>query len=135
MELCSTRGATTHAANEKTGNKKITASAKEKKSTESRNLDQCPVCEEFVEDKSELCQGQNAILCEGAWLHRRCAGLSQVAFKAARSSNLKFYCSHCRLDIQANEIASLKASMESLRSELDDLRNKVSSPTSPSSHQ
>ena len=43
----------------------------------------CPVCDDEIQDSTSDCDGNEVVECEGvssAWLHRRCAGLSKVAF-------------------------------------------------------
>ncbi len=66
----------------------------------------CSVCEKTIEDESE-----DSIFCEGIcndWMHRTCAGLSKVAFKAASESEDKFHCHYCSSKCLRDEIKALK---------------------------
>ena len=86
----------------------------------------CPICEEIVEDSSNKKKGQESILCEGAcntWLHRRCAGLSKKAFQLAANSNDQFFCPHCCLTRQNEEIKSLRAAVDVLTAELSEVKS------------
>jgi len=60
----------------------------------------CPICLDPILDVTENSVGQEAIFCEStcnSWIHRQCAGLSQVLFNLFEESEEPFYCPHCRL--------------------------------------
>ena len=97
----------------------------------------CPICEELILDATVKKPGHDAVKCDGtcaAWLHRRCAGLSETTFIALCASDKKFYCPQCRLDKQELEITSLKGLVSSLSSKLDDIKCYLDSraPSTPS---
>ena len=99
----------------------------------------CPICLEAILDSTQRKPGQDAIYCDGqcqTWIHRRCAGLSKLAFTNLCESSCKnpFYCPNCRLEQQSLEISSLKSAISKLISDLADLKHCVSSdPCSRSS--
>ena len=79
----------------------------------------CPICLDTIIDASDKSDGQDSVYCDGlckGWIHRRCAGLSVAAFSTISSSSNSdpFFCPHCRLECQNQEIASLKASVAQL---------------------
>uniref|UniRef100_A0A1X7TNR6 PHD-type domain-containing protein n=1 Tax=Amphimedon queenslandica TaxID=400682 RepID=A0A1X7TNR6_AMPQE len=81
----------------------------------------CPICDDLIEDET-----QQSIFCEGicnTWLHRCCAGLSKAAFSGLEGSAEKFYCPHCRLQDQADEISSLKEALASLQRDVAALQD------------
>ena len=65
----------------------------------------CRLCLEAIEEPCDSNDGQDAarsIHCDGecqGWLHRRCAGLSLIAFSAAVNSPTsdEFFCTHCQV--------------------------------------
>ena len=80
-------------------------------------------------------EGQDSVHCDGqcnAWIHRQCAGLSSSAFDVVRKSTSPFYCPHCRLDIQAKEINSLKVMISALTSDLSSIKSHPALSSSPS---
>ena len=80
--------------------------------------------------------GKEAIFCDGScstWLHRRCAGLFQSSFQAVSRSLSSFYCPHCRLDAQENEIISLKLCIQKLTEDIKCLHSMTSDRMSSSS--
>ena len=85
----------------------------------------CPVCSNLVDDQST---GQESVFCEGvckAWFHRQCAGLSVAVFQAISSSDSPFLCYGCSCRRQADEILSLRESVEALSKEILDLRGQI----------
>ena len=103
------------------------------------SLCRCSVCQEEIVEPNGKKVGQDAIYCDGAcqaWLHRKCAGLPKDRFKLVSESNDPFYCPHCRLELQRDEISHLKVEVAELRSELTNLRNTLvthSLPVEPTS--
>ena len=97
----------------------------------------CKICDEVIKEPNEP-NGDNSVLCNGTcagWIHRRCAGLSQVRFKEISKSNDPFYCPSCCATDNRREIESLKSIIKSLVSELDTLKTALSpepSGTQPS---
>ena len=89
----------------------------------------CPICEDVIVDQSSGNKGHDSVFCDGlcnAWLHRGCAGLSKLAFDQVAASSDSFCCSHCSLSQQKKEIASLKATVEMLSSDLLSIRSTLS---------
>jgi len=69
--------------------------------------------------------GQEAIFCEStcnSWIHRQCAGLSQVLFNLFEESEEPFYCPHCRLVSQDKQLQQLKSVVEELSKEVVSLK-------------
>ena len=94
----------------------------------------CPVCTENIAEATKTKQGQDAIFCEGScktWLHRKYAGLSRMAF-ANLDKNVPYICPHCRLQIQENEIKSLKNTLDQLTKTVDELKAKLEPSNDPS---
>ena len=99
----------------------------------------CPICEDVIVDQSSSNKGHDSVFCDGlcnTWLHRGCAGLSKLAFEQVVASSDSFYCPHCSLLQQKKEIASLKATVERLSSDLlsisstlVELSGKVNTPS------
>ena len=86
----------------------------------------CPMCTmEIIEASGDL-DGQDAIFCDGeccqAWYHRWCAGLTKSKFEEQVGSQTPFFCQSCVIDNQNREIASLHDGINSLKSDLADLR-------------
>ena len=97
----------------------------------------CPVCLETIVDTSNGPPGDEAIffvrvVVLSTCLHR-CAGLSQSSFQAVSRSLSSFYCPHCRLDAQENEIISLKLSIQKLTEDVKCLHSMMSDRMSLSS--
>ena len=75
-----------------TGTKSPTSMTNSKVTTTSlkTNLCTCPICDDLIEERSEMTPGHDAIHCDGicdSWLHRRCTGLSKSAFLSASNSD------------------------------------------------
>ena len=95
----------------------------------------CRLCLEVIDEPNDSNEGQDAarsIHCDGecnGWLHRRCAGLSLTAFSAAVNSSTseQFFCTHCQLKKQAQEIQGLKATIMSLTDKVEELQHKAQS--------
>jgi len=73
-------------------------------------------------------KGHDAIFCEGvcdAWLHRHCAGLSQLAFAELQNSKDSFLCHHCQLKLYKLEISNLRQLVDSLKDSVIRLEDKL----------
>ena len=49
----------------------------------------CPICDEKIKDTVGQKTGDDAVECDGvcaSWVHRRCAGLSKVAYNNVSKS-------------------------------------------------
>ena len=82
----------------------------------------CSICEKVIKDQQK---GQESIFCERdcqAWMHRICAGISRKAFGKAKSSDDPFFCHYCLCHKQETEIINLKTTINSLQSELAQLK-------------
>ena len=97
------------------------------KSTEKRSKENedsiCPVCDKII---VEGAKGDDAIYCEGvcaAWLHRKCASLSKCAYVKLSNCDDPYVCPNCTIIKQAEEIAKLKKTAETLAAELAGLKN------------
>ena len=105
---------------------------KEKKKSKSSHTVLCCICDaDIVDDTDESvpCEG----LCQ-AWMHRKCAGISQQVFVVISKSNDPYLCSHCMLSNYKEEIVSLKNQVSSLSNELALLKgNQVPTDVSDSS--
>ena len=98
------------------------------------SLFRCSVCLEEIIEPIGKKEGQDAIYCDGvcrAWLHRKCIGLPKDRFKLVSESNDPFYCPHCRVELQCEEISHLKAAVAELSSELTKLRNTLATRSPP----
>ena len=96
----------------------------------------CLVCEKVIKEHSGHQKGQDAIMCEGeckGWYHRTCAGITTKAFQEATNSPHPFYCHQCTTKRHETNIAELKASIQSLKGELADLKAKTQSESFPAS--
>ena len=113
----------------KTSNQSGSPSVTAKKASKERFF--CPICEEEILDATGKKLGQDLIQCDGkcaTWLHRRCAGLSKDAFKViieTRNANDPFYCPTCRLDLQENEIKSLRDLVTNLSSHISMIADEI----------
>jgi len=93
------------------------------KKTASKEKFICPICDEVIVDAVGSKCGDDSIQCDGrcaTWLHRRCAGLSKVAFNdlVSRRGSDPFFCPMCRLDQQELELKSLRDLVSSLSSHI-----------------
>ena len=78
----------------------------------------CPICLDPIIDATKDAEGQEAIYCEStcnAWIHRQCAGLSQTLYKVYQDGDDPFYCPHCRLAIQEQQLHELTSAIDSLK--------------------
>ena len=78
----------------------------------------CPICNNVVKET------QQAIFCEGTckqWIHRQCASLTVDAYTKAGESQQPFYCLHCTVSSQKQEIDLLKEQVKSLSAKFDSL--------------
>lgn len=96
----------------------------------------CLICMEVIVDSTPRKPGHDSIFCDGecqSWIHRRCAGLSKLAFsKLCSVSNTKpFYCPNCRLEQQSLEISELKSTLSKVVVELAKFKENVSKAPSP----
>ena len=90
----------------------------------------CPICDEVIKEQIKNKTGDNCIYCEGnceAWLHRKCAGLSQVNFSEHRKLGDKeaFFCLHCQLKAYNAELTALKSSVQSLSTIISQIEKKL----------
>ena len=88
----------------------------------------CPICNDSIEEASGDNPGQEAVFCDGQcddWLHRQCAGLSRSRFIEISKTEDPFYCPHCLLTQQGDEIASLKLQLTQIFKEFSEFKNKV----------
>ena len=85
----------------------------------------CVICNHTIIEPSDSHDGEEAILCEGRcnnWLHRHCAGLSNIHFDIALTSSDQFMCVFCVLKSQADQILELRSSIKDLTQELANLK-------------
>ena len=85
----------------------------------------CTICLDPIIDATEDAEGQEAIYCESTcngWIHRQCAGLSQILYKAYQDRDDPFYCPHCRLALQEQQLLELKSTIHSLKKEVTNLK-------------
>lgn len=91
-------------------------------------LVECPICEDKIVEASRSQAGHDAVWCDGpcqAWLHRRCAGLTKVAFASVSKSDDKFFCPLCRLGINESHIVKLQLTIASLQTTVDGLVQRL----------
>ena len=91
----------------------------------------CPICDEIIKEQTKNKKGDDCIYCEGsceAWLHRKCAGLSQTNFSEHRQLGDKeaFFCLHCQLKAYKVELTALKSSVQSLSNMISQIEEKLS---------
>ena len=90
--------------------------------------EQCGVCCQAIvkgKDESLFCGGE----CQ-QWHHRYCAGVPAKVYKNLSEKGVTFYCFACSLDSHRKEIASLKGTVEALKSEIAELKSSSPSPSS-----
>ena len=78
---------------------------------------ECAICLEMILDSSTKLEGEDSIFCEGEcqmWLHRKCVGLPDPAFKSLIKSSKPFRCFQCSLLGHSNEIQDLCAWIDHL---------------------
>ena len=88
----------------------------------------CTICDGTIKESVGRRVGEEAIECSGlcsSWLHRRCAGLSKVAFDKVSQTDDPFYCPQCRINKQDLEIKSLRDLVGKLTSEIKTLKTIV----------
>lgn len=93
-----------------------------KNKQDSTEAELCVICDQTIQEDNEEQAGEEAIFCEGlckSWLHRKCAGLSNICFNKFSKSNNKFLCVYCRLFEQTSLV-------EELRDEVNNLKAKLS---------
>ena len=108
-------------------------SAKRNKRKKKPNLAQinCPVCECAIieEDEKKGVTGDDALLYEGkcnAWTHRICLGFNKQAYEALSESDSPYFCPHCMINKQTQEIDSLKQLVKTLTNDLALIKNQLS---------
>ena len=80
-------------------------------------------CKPVIEDRDE------ALLCEGTcdrWLHRYCAGVTEMQYEALQDSTLPFLCCICSQVKQAAVIKDMQEKIDLLIAEVTELRSTVS---------
>ena len=80
--------------------------------------DICPICNSVIKET------QQAIFCDGSckhWMHRQCASLTTEAYIKAGESQQPFYCLHCVVTSQKQDIDILKEQVKTLTVKLDSL--------------
>jgi len=85
----------------------------------------CPICLDPIIDATEDTEGQEAIYCESTcngWIHKQCAGLSRILYKAYEDGDDPFYCPHCRLTLQEQQLLELKLTIDGLQKEVTNLK-------------
>lgn len=90
----------------------------------------CPICDEAILDAVGSKPGEDSVQCDGicaTWLHRRCAGLSKVAFDIICKSADPFYCPQCKLGKQDLELKSLRDLINNLSSHLSLVADELAS--------
>ena len=105
-----------------------TSSHRHKKASLGKRLVTCPVCLDPILEPTDKTNGQQAIFCESicnSWLHRQCAGLSEVLFNKYAKSEGPFYCPHCRLIAQDSQLQELKTIVDGLAKEVISLKATV----------
>ena len=63
-----------------------------------------------------------------AWIHWQCTGLSQTLYKMFEEGEDPFYCRHCCLNIQENQLQELKSTIDNLTQEVTALKAAASPP-------
>ena len=79
-------------------------------------INKCLVCEDVVLEASEHEEGHEAVFYEGdyqGWIHRKCAGLTCLAFDNL-SECILYLCLHCTFTKQYKEICTLKDTIQKL---------------------
>ena len=87
----------------------------------------CPICLEAIVEATSKKQGDDAIECSSfckTWLHRRCAGLSKVAFVRASQDNAPFCCPRCRIHSFEQELLTIKSDLAVLMSKTSEISTK-----------
>ncbi len=103
--------------------------AAEENDTTNESSAVCPICENAILDATESELGEDAIFCDGRckrWLHRCCACLPKHEFLELKDSEMPFYCSRCNAQRQELGIKDLRATMQALSAQVEELRLTVS---------
>ena len=91
------------------------------------------MCCETIVEATEDTEGQEALFCEGTcqkWLHRWCAGVHKESYAALTLSVEPFMCPSCRLSEHCQLIKTLVETVESLKGEVQQLKQcKLFPPT------
>jgi len=91
----------------------------------------CPICLDPIIDATEDTEGQEAIYCEStcdAWLRRQCAGLSRILYISYQDGDDPFYCPHCRLTKQNQQLQEFKTIIENFSKEVLELKGIIPQP-------
>ena len=90
----------------------------------------CPICENVIVDAGETTVGEDAIYCEGQckkWIHRCCAGLAKHEFLELKDEDTAYSCLRCTARAQGEAIEELRGMVQTLATQLEELRVTVSS--------
>jgi len=93
------------------------------KDKKNKQDDMCLICNSTIVEENENQMGEEAIFCEGncqGWLHRKCAGITNVYFNKLTKSNNKFLCVYCRLFEQASLVEELQEEVKNLKAKLEE---------------
>lgn len=93
----------------------------------------CPICDQVIREAKGNVKGHEAIFCDGScqvWLHRCCAGLSKSRYEALSGTVDPFLCPSCQSNCQQQSLDQLKAELNLLRSDFEELKDSVSTSQS-----
>ena len=93
------------------------------------------VCCTIIRESSQSCSGHDALFCEGScqrWYHRWCVNVSQEDYKLLADSSDPFICPACTAKKQSTIIQQLQSAIQSLNTEVQDLKAMVTALQSSS---
>ena len=93
------------------------------------------MCCTIIRESSQSCSGHDALFCEGScqrWYHRWCINVSQEDYKLLADSSDPFICPACTAKKQSTIIQQLQSAIQSLNTEVQDLKAMVTALQSSS---
>ena len=127
-EIASNGDSTVRGKRQRSTNGSPSKSSKKKKEKGTSFV--CPICTENIIESTRGRQGHDAVYCEGScntWLHRKCVGLTKTAYDNL-DNDTPYICPHCQIQVQQNEIQSLKNTLTQLTKTMEELKAKLDPP-------
>ena len=87
----------------------------------------CLICQPIIieGEGDDNADSDDTIFCEGGckgWLHRKCIGMSKLAYDKLTNSEDPYMCPNCTILKQSQEISELKDLVKNLTSELENVK-------------
>ena len=116
-------------AGSETGKKNSSSLTSETSQVHESSNTVCPNCLTNIVDATDMCEGQEALFCEGAcqcWYHRWCVGVTQARFQPLSESPEPFLCPACTSQQQQKAIEELQGCVHALTAEILELKATIS---------